>query len=117
MSRYKSTLKTLKAGDKVRLDGLTVIEVVQVGSPLLKASISAQALEPDGEVSIFDNELEDWKPVADPAHFAVGLGDRLMVGKIQILVSAYSNKYSEVRMSMRTTDPKTAKLLAELKGR
>lgn len=117
MKTPKSTLKTLKAGGQVRLGGQTVIEVISVGSPLLKASISAHPLEPNGEVSIYDNEVDDWKSVTDPTHFAVGLGDRIMVGKIQVLVSAYSNKYGEIRISMRTTDAKTSKLLNESKGR
>lgn len=117
----KSVLVTLREGDTVRLNGLTVIEVASIGTPLLKASISAQPLNPNGEVSLFDNEIEDWKPVSDPSHFTVGLGDRFMVGNIQILVSAYSKSYKQIRLSMRTSDDKTEKLLNnllnKLKGR
>lgn len=117
----KSVLVTLREGDTVRLNGLTVIEVVSIGTPLLKASISATPLNPNGEVSIFDNEIEDWKSVSDPEHFAVGLGDRFMVGNIQVLISAYSKAHKQIRLSMRTNDEKTEQflnqLLNKLKGR
>lgn len=116
-NRPKSTLATLKEGGVVRLGGLTVIEITSVGTPLLKATLSAQPLEADGEVSVYDNDNDNWRTVEDPSNFAVGLGDRIMIGHIQILISAYSKKYGEIRMSLRTEDAKTARLINEYKGR
>lgn len=112
----KGMLATLKEGGVVRLGGLTVIELTSVGTPLLKATIAAQTLNAGDEVSIYDNDKEDWRPVEDPSCFAIGLGDRIMVGRIQILVSSYSKKFGEVRLSLRTEDPTIAELIREYKG-
>lgn len=104
----------LKGGDSVRLGGLTLLTVHEVGQPMLKATLSAQILKGD-ESCIYDNNVDAWVPIQSLDSVVVGLGDRFILGTVQILVASFSKKFGEIRLSLQSFDDETAKLLKNYK--
>ncbi|AHI61227.1 ATP-dependent DNA helicase [Vibrio phage SHOU24] len=114
MNKPQRLILNLKGGDEVRLGGLTLLTVHEVGQPMLKATISAQILKGD-EHCIFDHNEDNWKDLESLDSVVVGLGDRLLIGTVEILVASISKRYGEVRLSFQSYDEETAKLLKNLK--
>lgn len=112
-SKFARALFTLKEGGEVRLGGLTLLSVDTVGEPFLKVTVSVQILKGE-ECCLFDHNKNDWSPV-DTEAIVVGLGDKLIVGTTQIMVTSISKRYGEARFSVQSNDEETSKLIRNYK--
>ena len=112
----KSTLFNLKENQEVRLSGLTFIRVVKVGQPTLKATIDAQTLKGD-ERCIFNHNTEEWERIDDLSNIVIGMGDKILVGNIMVMLTSLSIKWGTIRLSLRSSDPATDKSIKNAVGK
>lgn len=111
-----NTLFDLKENSEVRLNGLTLLKVTSVGTPMLKATISAQIL--NGEEScIYDGNKEDWQELDDLEAVVIGVGDKLIIGDVQILMTSLSKKFSTIRLSLRSENESTSHSIRKAAGK
>ena len=103
-----NTQFNLKTGGEVRLDGIQLLKVDSVNQPFLKACLSFQDLAGTG-CFLYDNNIDDWVPAVNPV--IVGLGDKLIIGDVQVLFTNFSKNQGIVRLSLRSDNPKTSQLL------
>lgn len=111
-----NTLFELKENEEVRLDGLTFIKVTSIGSPALKATISAQMLKGD-ERCIYNHNGDDWQELDTLDHIIVGVGDKLIIGNVQIMMTTLSKRYKTIRLSLRSNDQQTSQSIRKAVGK
>lgn len=112
----KSTIFTLKEGGDIRLDGLQLIKVVNVGQPILKATVDAQILK-GNELCIYNDNNENWEELQSPVNIVIGVGDKILVGNVMIMVTSLSKKHQTVRLSLRTEDVATFNQIRRAAGK
>ena len=115
MSNVPNSLFNLRAGSEVFLGGVRLLKVVAVGQPFLKASLDLQDLKGSG-VFLFNPNEDDWTDVTDTNPLVVGTGDKLIVGDVQIMMTAFSKSHGTIRLSMRSDSPETSTLIREARG-
>lgn len=108
----RNKIVTLKEGQTIYLMGQPFLKLVGSNEPLLKATIELTPLGDDDKTYVYHYNFDDWVEV-EPGCLIVGLGDKVTVGRIEMLVTSHSKRYGEVRFSMRSTDHKTSVILAE----
>lgn len=113
MNNEKRTSKivTLKQGQSIYLGGLPFLTLADSSQPLLKVTVDLNPINNGDQAYIFDYNQNDWLPIDNKAS-VVGLGDKILLSKIQILVTTYSKKYGSIRFSLRTSEPSLMALLS-----
>lgn len=107
-----NTQVNLTTGGEVRLDGLRLLYIESVNKPFLKTVVSFQDLTGSG-CFIYDNNESDWKPIEHSV--VIGLGDKLIIGDVQVLVTNFSKNQGIVRLSLRSDNLTTQQKLRENK--
>lgn len=111
-----STLFNLTEGQEIRLDGLTFVKVVSIGQPVLKATIDAQMLKGD-ERCVYNHNKENWEDLESLDGIVIGIGDKIIVGDIMVMLTNISVKRGTVRLSLRTKNPQTFKSIRKALGK
>lgn len=111
-----NTLFNLKEQQEVRLEGLTFLRVLNIGQPTLKATIDVQILNGD-ERCIYNSNTEEWDTLEDLSAVVIGMGDRIIIGDVQIMLTSISNKYKTVRLSLRSSDQHTSNAIRKSAGK
>lgn len=109
-----NTQFNLSTNGEIRLGGLLLLKVVSVNQPFLKASLQFQDLSGDGTF-LFDANSDDWLDISAMNPIVVGLGDRLILGDVQVLITNFSKNQGIVRLSLRSENLTTSQLIREHK--
>lgn len=107
----RSRIVTLKQGQTVYLGNIPLLSLTEANQPLLKMTVDLIPTDGKDKAFLYDHNEENWVEVG-PRCLVVGLGDKIIVSKVQILITAYSKRYGEVRFSLRSDEPKIAALLS-----
>lgn len=111
-----STLFNLTEGQEVRLNGLTFVKVVNIGQPILKATIDAQILNGD-ERCIYNHNTDNWDTLDSLDNIIIGIGDKILIGDIMVMMTNLSSKRKTVRLSLRTENPQTFNSIRKAVGK
>ena len=111
-----STLFNLTEGQEIRLNGLTFVKVVSIGQPILKATLDAQMLNGD-ERCIYNHNTDNWDTLESLDSIVIGIGDKILIGDVMVMMTNLSSKRGTVRLSLRTDNPQTFNSIRKAVGK
>jgi hypothetical protein len=112
-TKFKSSLFELQANEEVLVDGCWILKIVTVGKPNLKVTIDLN--DRNGATPLlFNSNTEDWYEI-DEVSAVVGIGDLILLGDIQVMLTKVSHSNGSARFSLRPTNAESAQLVSNAK--